>query len=596
MRAFAELNDDQDRIDVRFQYDPATKDAVKAIGGARFVPKDKGGPLWRLPLDLTVGRRLRDIFGDELELGIGLKAWGKDARDQERNLGAMSRADDWPLEKMRLAVSHPELAKYLRPYQRADIAMQATTNVANGNQMGLGKTVEVIASWIEAELLNGQHLVVAPKTSLDGVWREEITTWLPGMPVFSWSGDVSKARREEMAAEMRRLIAAGSPFVLVCTPTGVRDTLPRDIAEIEWASITIDEFHKAGLTNASGDPTKGSKFAQVMRKIKADRKYALSGTPIGGKPIKLWGVLHWLHPEKFTSKWRWAEEWLEVTDNGFGKDIGGLKPEKEDEFYSTHAQYMIRRLKREVLPQLPPKIYEDVWVEMSPGQRKAYDKFAADAEIRIEEERLSANGVLAEYARLKQFANAKCRLERANNGQLLVIPTDDAPKVDALWDKLDEQGIRPGEDAVKGELALVGSESERMVTMVAAELRKRGLYVEVITGKVKQDERTRIQKICRDPETRPQVIVMTTTAGGMSINLQEANSVHILDETWNPDDQLQLEDRADRGSRETPLMVIYYRSRDTVQEGIWRLTQGKQKVNLKLLDELRQEYRAGAVA
>lgn len=591
-RAFAELNDDQDRIDVRFPYDRALKDAVKAIPGARFVPADKGGPLWRLPLDLTVGRRLREIFGPGLELGIGIKAWGKDQREKERNLGQMSRADDWDINDMRLMQEHPAFAQWLRPYQRADVKMMAVTNVLNGNDMGLGKTAEVIAAWVEAGLAAGQHLVVAPKTSLDGVWRVELEHWLKDVPVYTWSGELGKREREVLREGMARKAAAGQPFVLVTTPTAVRMGLPVDVAE--WATVTIDEFHKAGLTNASGDPSKGSKFAQAMRKIKAQRKFALSGTPIGGKPIKLWGVLHWLEPGIYTSKWRWAEQWLQITSNGFGKEIGGLLPGREDDFYRTHAQHMIRRRKYEVMPQLPRKIYEDVWVEMSPAQRKAYDKFAADAEIRIEEERLSANGQLAEYARLKQFANALCRLERKDNGDLLVLPTEDAPKLEALWEKLDEQGIRPGKDAVKGELALVGSESERMVAMVSEWLRKKGLVVEVISGKTKQADRTRIQAMCRDEATRPQVIVMTTTAGGMSINLQEANTVHILDETWNPDDQLQLEDRADRGSRTSPLLVIYYRTRGTVQEAIHLLTQDKQMTNVKILDALRQAYRQEA--
>jgi SNF2 family DNA or RNA helicase len=590
MRAFAELSPKQDRIDVRFPYDAATKDAVKALGG-RFVPKDKGGPLWRLPLTMTTGRRLREIFGRDLELGIGLLAWGRDQRDKERNLGAMARADDWPVADMRLAKDHPALAAYLRPYQRADVAMMATTNVLNGNQMGLGKTVEVIAAWIEAGHIKGQHLVIAPKTSLDGVWRVEVEKWLPGVPVFTWSGDIKPKDRVTLQAEMKRLADAGLPFVLVTTPTAIRMGLP--VVVKEWSTVTVDEFHKAGLTNASGDPSKGSKFAQAMRGLKASLKYALSGTPMGGKPIKLWGVLHWLEPNEYTSKWRWAGDWLEVTTNDWGaKEIGGLQPGREDDFYKAHAKHMVRRLKHEVMPQLPRKIYQNIWVAMSPAQAKAYEKFAADAEIRIEEERLSANGQLAEYARLKQFANARCRLERKPNGELLVLPTEDSPKLEALWEKLDEQGIRPGEDAVKGELALVGSESERFVAMIAGWLKGKGLVVEVISGKTKQEDRTRIQAMCRDAATRPQVIVMTTTAGGMSINLQEANSVHVMDETWNPDDQLQLEDRADRGSRTTPLQVIYYRTKGTVQEAIYELTQDKAAVNVKILDALRNEFRA----
>src|SRR5438128_720621 len=72
---------------------------------------------------------------------------------------------------------------------------------------------------------------------------------------------------------------------------------------------------------------------------------------------------------------------------------------------------MVRHLKSEVLPQLPPKQYVDVWCKMTPKQKKQYDSFAAEAEVRIDEYNLTATGVLAEYARLKFFATAYCDVE-----------------------------------------------------------------------------------------------------------------------------------------------------------------------------------------
>jgi SNF2 family DNA or RNA helicase len=82
----------------------------------------------------------------------------------------------------------------------------------------------------------------------------------------------------------------------------------------------------------------------------------------------------------------------------------------------------------------------------------------------------------------------------------------------------------------------------------------------------------------------PFCIVMTTQTGGISLNLEEAGSVHALDETWNPDDQEQLFDRGDRGSRTTPLKCYTYRSRDTIQEYIAGIVVGKRATNQKVLD------------
>src|SRR4051812_18321553 len=94
MRCFAELNEAGDRIDVHFPYNSEAVAAIKRVPGARFVPKDKGGPLWRLPLDLLSGERLREEFGMGLQIGDGLKAWGKAERRKECNLKSMTSATD----------------------------------------------------------------------------------------------------------------------------------------------------------------------------------------------------------------------------------------------------------------------------------------------------------------------------------------------------------------------------------------------------------------------------------------------------------------------------------------------------------------------
>jgi SNF2 family DNA or RNA helicase len=89
---------------------------------------------------------------------------------------------------------------------------------------------------------------------------------------------------------------------------------------------------------------------------------------------------------------------------------------------------------------------------------------------------------------------------------------------------------------------------------------------------------------------------MTTTTGGVSLNLEKAGSVHILDETWNPDDQEQLEDRGDRGARTTPLVCIYYRSEQSIQEYIAKVTMDKAITNKNILDVRRQMHQVKEAA
>lgn len=315
---------------------------------------------------------------------------------------------------------------------------------------------------------------------------------------------------------------------------------------------------------------------------------------MGGKPIRLWGMFHWLDPEEFSSMWRWAETWLEIEENEYGgKEIGKIRKGFISRFGEAHLHYMVRRTKREALPGLPPKQYIDVWVDMSDAQAKQYKEFEARAEIRIEEEHLTAASVLAEYTRLKQLSNAKCKIytkkiKRRATGIEEILkglePTFDSPKLEVLLDRLAENGVRVSEPE-PGARAIVASQSRDMIMMVAGWLDKKKLNVKLLTGDTKQgQERNDVINWYKEEVDETRILCMTTQTGGVSLNLEMTGSVHILDETWNPDDQEQLEDRGDRGSRTTPLICYYYRTKDSIQEAIYGLALGKRITNKNILD------------
>lgn len=619
MRAFAELSADGKRIEVHFKYSPEAVAAIKGddrgnegIPGRKFVNKDKGGPFWTVPLDLTTGRRLREAFGDGLVLGDAIKAWGREEVRRQRNLGSLTTADDAELENL-----SAEAAEWLRPYQRADVKMMALTNVLNANQPGVGKTVEVIYAVEEAQL-PGPHLVIAPLTLHKDPWADELAEHAPGAEVY-W-GTTPAERKQAMNDALAAIEAGRTNVWLITNPDMIRvesdkgdpdspkfagrSCLSKDhkgigyyakpevagLFEVEWSSLTLDEFHKFGL-----GADRNTLFARAVHSLgaKAARRFALSGTPMGGKPIRLWGVLHFVEPDLYSSKWRWAEQWLHIDDNGFGKKIGGLIEGREEEFNKAHAVHMVRRLRKEALPGLPDKVVIDVWTEMTKSQRKAYEAFATAAEVELDGGRVSANGVLAEYARMKQFANAKCEVR---DGE--IHPTRDSGKVDVLLDRLDSFGLR-SDNPEPGARAIVASESKRMVEMVEGILYDEGLNVKRLDGTVKGKERNAVIDWYKDLDgaagKEARILVMTTQTGGVGLNLGMTGSVHILDETWNPDDQEQLEDRGMR-NRTTALMVLYYRTKDSIQEYIHEIGEGKQINNANIMDiraALRERVRDG---
>lgn len=590
--SFCELSEDGKRIEVYFRYSPGAVEGIKTVPGARFVPKEKGGPHWTIPKDMISAQRLREAFGDGLQLGKAVKKWAKVEVRQARNLATLATSDDAKLKVLPNAL--PELAAFLRPFQRADVAFMAQTSVMNANQQGLGKTVEAIAAVFEGGLDDGPQLVVAPKTSLETVWEYELDRWV-GDPVFILSGEHTPDFKV-----IDHLLANGEPFWFVTTAAQVRKGHSL-FKVVSWKTLIIDEFHKTGLTNISGDFAKGTQFGRTVRDIKRERIYLVSGTPMGGKPIKLWGALHHMKPEVFTSKWRWAEQWLHVSNNPWGgKDVGGLRPDTIEQFYPAHAQFIVRRLKSEVLPQLPAKQYIDVWCDMGKAQANQYARMADLSELRIEEERLSAVGVLAEYTRLKQFASGErsinIREVKKRTGKIekvTELPVKSSNKIEPLIERLNEAGIDPA-DPSGDSVAVVASQSKLLIEFVAAELNAKGIKTELITGATKAADRASIVKRFQSGEDSPRVIAVTTTAGGVAITLDRADTVHILDETWNPDDQEQLEDRIHRISRIHQVMCYYYRSKNTIEESIYEINQQKAVTTTNVMDIRRQMFKEAA--
>ena len=659
----AELSEDGKTVMVKFGYHPTRVLKIKGgevdgkvykgVPSRRFVPADHKsgeGPGWRVNLDLATMRRLRDVFGDELSIGDKLRAWGHEQVGTERNLKSLSDANDAKLKKV-----SPQLAKWLRPYQRADVRFMAETSVLNANMPRTGKTPTTIAATIEADMMWGHHLVFAPLQALRSVWETGILdAYLRHQTKIKpdkrkWTLDDYYAAFEKSGADCPTILTGDTPaerkaaineaadmfeegysFWLVLNPYMARaqtvwrfgrkvyrkfEDIPKakkevahdheeaellfpNLLNVEWDTVSVDEFHLCGLSNPNTATAKGMNL--IRKETEPERAHALSGTPMGGKPIKLWGALHFIDPEKFTSRWNWARMWLEVKENDYGHSIEGLAEGMELDFYEHLKPYLVRRTKRDALPGLPPINRIPVWCDMTSQQRLQYDQMATEAEWAIEgmeeEGRLAATNILALYTRLKQFADAYCDVEKTGKETVYGLPelkvrhTRDSGKLLQLIEKLEECNVvgTSKEDDDELKCALVASQFVPMVAMLSEELEKRGVPVaRMIAGKTKQNKAIE-QAFQRQDPGAPRVIVMNTLMG-TALTLDRAESVHILDETWNPDDQEQMESRAEPTTEElmaerSDLGVYYYRSRRSIDEYIQKVLQGKDLNNRTILD------------
>lgn len=539
---------------------------------------------WRVPLDLAIGRQLKAAFGDRLVLSPALNEWARGARRRERQAKRLALADDLPIE--RLAIADTTLGKYLRGYQRAGVAAMSANHMINGDDMGLGKTVCTIAALAEQNLAEGFNLVVAPKSSIETVWYDEVCRWVDIQErVFMFSGDVTPHRRHKNLHTYNVCRQMGWPAWLVMTAAQFRTMAPMFVtARTMFDSFIIDEFHLTGLTTGSTKKDQGTQFFQLAMQIQASRRYGLSGTPIGGQPLRLWSALRWIAPDVFRSKWQWAKQWLEVVNTPFGTDFGGIRPEVEQEFFTYHAPYLLRRKKEDVAPELPPKQRVVIRCDMLPQQRRQYREFAKHAELIVDDKHMIATNRLTELSRLRAFASAECTATYKPDGSIKLNPqVAKGGKYETLIEKLKEAGI-----GQNGKCCVVATTFRSLATGLYLELSKNyrcGLIIGGVKAKDRGDYIRSFQKGDLD------IMVMTSRAGGVAITLDRADDVFIMDEDWNPDVQSQLEDRLLRISRIHQVTAYYFRTKGTIEEEVNQTVTEKKLTNHQILDLVRQSIK-----
>jgi len=585
---------------------------------------------------------MRDEFGEELEIGPELWSWAANEVSRERAATNMLRATgiDYTAKSVvpptRVSRFAPKLLEGLmgRPYQVPGARFLAYARTALiADEPGMGKTIQTLAALVENLPEGGRVLVLAPKTSVTAVWREEVHKWLegyePGYTVTILSGLTPQKTLERLdqydalpddgrihfllgnaelvrIASTRTCTAAGSEAG--CDGTyewcefadkhkgKIEPRLPQ-IFKREWDALVADETHK-WLIN-----TRGKKASQVgrgfvaLRTVEDGMRYALSGTPYKGKKYNLWGTLNWLRPKVYTSKWNWIERYFEVKNNTYSREIGDLIPEREESLMRSLDSLCLRRTKaeiRKINPDwMPPeKIYHQVKVPMDPKQLKAYRAITRDAEVQLKGGTLTALGVLAEFTRLKQFASCYGYLN--NKGEF--APSLPSGKFEWLLEFLEERGIETADPRSRkktGDLSddvhkvVVASQFTKNINLWAAELVARGISCFVLTGEV--PEKKRAQMVAEFQKTNTvRVFFINTMAGGVSITLDAADDVVIMDETWIPDDQLQVEDRAHRASNvKHQVHVWYVRAEDSIEEMIAEANFAKAENNFVMLDKRR---------
>jgi len=572
-------------------YDPELNKELKArLPGP--CSWDRYNKRWQFPLhwDTCVNtRKLADKHGVKLVIGPDLTAWAKQEKARQDEIPDVQSMALTDLPRVRQ--NHPDIweAVSSRPFQSVGAAFAARNrSCLIADQPGLGKTIQSIAAVIEAGL-QGPILVVAPKAAARLTWPQELARWVPDDVVVVIGSDLKASERKELVlevAEWSKNNPQGRCWVLT-SPNYVRIKAELDqyghyvkefgrkkvqavgeaileLLDVTWSAVIVDESHQT-LAGASGDKKKQSAQRQGLGAIdvcEGGLRLALSGTPFRGKEEYLWGQLNFLRPDLYRSRWRWLNDHFDVRQDRYGMVIGHMIDRKA--MYKEASSVMIRRTKEEVAKDLPSKIYNTVWLDMEPKQAKAYEQIQKAAQAEIEGGTLMVNGVLAELTRLKQFAGSYGII----NGDTFK-PSLPSNKFDWLVEFLDERGISKDLESSAPKI-VVTSQFSQLIDAFAKGLGEMGIYSHKFTGATNDKQRELIKDDWQNnPDSKVRVLLLTTTAGGVSLTLDAADELVVLDETWNPSDQEQVEDRIHRLSRIHQVTIWKVFSKGTIEESIY---------------------------
>lgn len=587
------------------------------------------------PLTVDKCREMRDMWAGQLKVHSSLGDWYRLASQEHAAQVATTKQADAELPV--LAKLYPELHAYLKGDQRVTARWIANAYRNGGllaDEVGTGKTVGVIAGLIERQV-QGDILVVCPKISVRAVWQREIAKHT-NIPVYAAKG--SRKNREKVLAAF---LADESPQrILVVVAEMLRIKSIRDkgrvveflgyeyppLFDVDWDAIVVDESHR--LLGAM-DVVRANLAGEGLRSLSTDPnrlKLAVSATPFGkgGRVEALFGTLHWLWPDEYTSRWAWLGRHFEVNEDrvfirdGKGasklvKRVGGLRHDHTEEaFWAELGPRVLRRTMEEVSPDHRGlKNWVRVTCEMESEQARQYRKFSEDGELALPGGIVTTVGVLDYLTRCRQFANGVLRKEGGR-----VRYTGASCKLDRLLAHLDQ--LEPTRkvviasqyneflDAVEKRLAEEGYRWYRLDGKTTDNLREsmmrdfQGEHYQGLTAQGDTITFTGPDVTCghcnvsagrkhgtRCPVNHPRLFLMNSEAGGVSITLDAAEEMHQLDRMYPPEANTQLHGRIFRRGRAHQVIYYLYESEGTIDETISANTEAGHAEQLRLLDGRR---------
>ncbi|WDV45485.1 SNF2 helicase associated domain-containing protein [Clostridiaceae bacterium M8S5] len=408
------------------------------------------------------------------------------------------------------------------------------------DDMGLGKTLQVL-SYLKAkhEQKKGISLIVVP-TSLIYNWLNEAQKFVPSLKIIVVNG-----HKEDRVAILNNL---ENVEIIITSYTMIRNDI-EIYKEINFSVCILDEAQHIKNYN--------SKTSKAIKKLKTKDRFALTGTPIENTLLELWSVFDFLMPGYLLSINKFREL--------YEKPI--LKSQEEKALISLKkhiAPFILRRVKKDVLDDLPEKIENKIVVELTNAQKKLYiaylNKYKEEINNLIKTDGYAKSHikVLAALTRMRQICcHPNLFLENYN---------ETSSKLDLVLELIDE--------LIEGKhRTLIFSQFTSMLRIIEEKLVEKKISYYYLDGSIKSKNRN--EMVTKFNEGHKEVFLISLKAGGTGLNLTGADTVIHFDPWWNPAVEMQAEDRAYRIGQDKVVHVMKLITKGTIEEKIYELQQKK---------------------
>ncbi len=521
-----------------------------------FIRTNPGG-------EMALGEALRMAFGADAKK-IGLHVLGVEATGWVSSIMGGGKDEDGNAIKTTL----PELSEpdnfhgTLRPYQARGLSWMAFLEQFGfgcclADDMGLGKTVQLLALLMHERQVAAKNggtvkptLLIVPM-SVVGNWMKEAKRFAPELKVVIHHG-LERKQGDELVESALEHDCVITTFALANRD---RDTLDR----VHWGRLVVDE--------AQFIKNPAAKQSVAIRSLNAEKRIALTGTPVENRLSELWSIMEFLNPGFLGTSGEFRKR--------FSQPIERYRDQtRSEQLRGLVRPFILRRTKTDPLiaADLPEKIETREYTHLTSEQAELYENCVNRMLHAVEEsEGIHRRGlVLAALIKLKQICNHPAQMLKEPTGEKGLAPSPArSGKCTRMMEMVDEV-------LAEGERCLVFTQFRQMGHMLASMLRQQmGRGVLFLHGGTPQKAREKMVEEFQNPQGDVPILIVSLKAGGVGLNLTAATHVFHFDRWWNPAVENQATDRAYRIGQTRTVHVHKFVVRGTLEERIDEMIEAK---------------------